>query len=85
MDRSAKKGSDNWSLSTERANGVVRILKDDYEVDPSRLTAAGKGKYAPLTDNSTAEGRAKKPRIEIILNPDYSKIWEMARKENMGN
>ena len=38
-----KKGSDNWSLSTERANGVVRTLRDDYKVDPARLTAAGKG------------------------------------------
>ena len=38
-----KKGSDNWSLSTERANGVVRTLKDDYNVDPARLTAAREG------------------------------------------
>ena len=26
-----KKGSDNWSLSTETANGVVRILHDEYQ------------------------------------------------------
>lgn len=71
-----KKGSDNWSLSTERANGVVRILRDDYKVEPSRLTAAGKGKYSPVADNSTAEGRAKNRRTDIILNPDLDKLWE---------
>jgi chemotaxis protein MotB len=71
-----KKGSDNWSLSTERANGVVRILRDEYKLDPSRLTAAGKGMYNPVADNSTAEGRAKNRRTEIILNPDLEKFWK---------
>jgi chemotaxis protein MotB len=77
----SKKGSDNWTLSTERANGVVRILRDDYQVEPSRLTAAGKGKYAPVADNSTPEGRAKNRRTEIILNPDLDRIWDEAAKE----
>jgi chemotaxis protein MotB len=73
------KSSDNWSLSTERANGIVRTLRDDYKVDPTRLTSAGKGKYAPVADNSTADGRAQNRRTEIILNPDLDKLWETAR------
>lgn len=76
-----KKGIDNWTLSTERANGVVRVLRDDYNVDPSRLTAGGKAKYNPVADNSTPEGRAKNRRTDIILNPDIESIWEMARNE----
>ena len=76
-----KKGGDNWSLSTERANGVVRTLRDDYNVDPIRLTAAGKGKYNPIADNSTAEGRAKNRRTDIILNPDYERIWKSVQKQ----
>ncbi len=75
-----KKGSDNWSLSTERANGVVRLLRDSYNVDPTRLTAAGKSKYAPVADNSTAEGKAKNRRTEIILNPNLERLWENAQK-----
>lgn len=71
-----KKGNDNWTLSTERANGVVRVLREKYNVDPTRLTAAGKGKFNPIADNSTPEGRQKNRRTEIILNPDLSKIWE---------
>jgi len=68
---------DNWSLSTERANTVVRVLRDTYSIDPARLTAAGKSKYAPLGDNATPEGRAKNRRTDIILNPDISRLWEM--------
>lgn len=79
-DKQLKKGGDNWSLSTERANGVVRILRDDYKVDPTRLTAAGKGKYAPVADNSTEEGRAKNRRTDIILNPDLSRLWDESKK-----
>jgi len=72
---------DNWSLSTERANGVVRVLSKDYNVDPVRLTAAGKSKFNPIADNSTAEGRAKNRRTEIVLNPDWERIWETVKSE----
>lgn len=71
-----KKGMDNWTLSTERANGVVRTFRDDYKINPTRLTAAGRSKYNPVADNGTPEGRAKNRRTDIILNPDMDKIWE---------
>lgn len=80
-DVKMKGAKDNWTLSTERANGVVRILRDSYSVDPTRLTAAGKGKYNPIADNTTAEGRAKNRRTEIVLNPDWHRIWENIKKE----
>ncbi len=80
-DAPFKKGSmDNWSLSTERANGVVRAFRDDYKIDPARLTAAGRSKYNPVADNSTAAGKAKNRRTDIILNPDLDKLWD-----NIGN
>lgn len=74
-----KKGSDNWTLSTDRANGAVRVLRD-AGVDPTRLTSAGKGKYNPVADNSTADGRAKNRRTDIILRPDYEGLWESLDK-----
>jgi chemotaxis protein MotB len=73
--------ADNWSLSTERANGVVRVLVKDNNVDPGRITAAGKGKFHPIASNSTSEGRAKNRRTEIVLNPDWHRIWESVKKE----
>jgi len=68
---------DNWSLSTERANSIVRVLKDSYGMDPSRLLAGGRGKYSPVASNSTKQGRAQNRRIQIILNPDLAKLWDM--------
>jgi len=81
-DTTSIKGvADNWSLSTERANGVVRVLVKDHKVDPGRIIAAGKGKFSPIASNSTAEGRAKNRRTEIVLNPDWKKLWESVKKE----
>jgi chemotaxis protein MotB len=74
--------ADNWSLSTERANAVVRILKDTYKIDPARLTAAGRGKFKPVASNDTAEGREMNRRIEIILIPDLTGLWEMLDLED---
>jgi chemotaxis protein MotB len=71
------KFADNWSLSTERANSIVRVLRDSYSVDPARLLSGGRSKYNPVADNSTAAGRALNRRIQIILNPDLSKLWDM--------
>jgi chemotaxis protein MotB len=69
--------ADNWSLSTERANSIVRVLRDSYSVDPTRLLSGGRSKYNPVADNSTKEGRAMNRRIQIVLNPDLSKLWDM--------
>lgn len=71
------KFQDNWALSTERANSIVRVLRDDYNVDPARLLAGGRSKYNPVASNDTKEGRAMNRRIQIILNPDLTKLWDM--------
>lgn len=73
--------ADNWSLSTERANAVVRVLHDIYYINPIRLTAAGRGKYNPVAVNDTPEGREKNRRIEIILNPDLTRLWELSENK----
>lgn len=78
--RGIKGGYDNWSLSTERANVVVRTLIDKYKVDPTRITAAGRGKFHPVGDNATKAGREQNRRIEVILEPDMSKLWDILEK-----
>jgi chemotaxis protein MotB len=68
---------DNWSLSTERANSIVRVFRDSYHVDPARLLSGGRGKYGPVVSNATKEGRAMNRRIQIVLNPGLNKILDM--------
>ncbi len=75
---------DNWSLSTERANTIVRILSTSYNVDPARLTASGRSKYSPVADNGTVEGRALNRRTEIVLTPDLSQVWDLVNSSAGG-
>ena len=68
---------DNWDLSTQRATSVVRLLQHEYNVDPTRLTAAGRAYYIPRADNDTAEGRARNRRTEIILTPKLDQFFRL--------
>jgi len=67
----------NWDLSTKRATAIVNILGENKSINKQSLTAAGRGEYAPLASNETAEGKAKNRRIEIILTPKLDEISKM--------
>ena len=67
----------NWDLSTKRATAIVNILSENKAIDKKNLTAAGRGEYAPLMSNETAEGKAKNRRIEIILTPKLDEISKL--------
>lgn len=71
------KFEDNWALSTARATSVVRILVNDYKVDPTRVIASGHAWYDPVDTNATAEGRARNRRTEIILSPNLDQIYKL--------
>lgn len=71
---------DNWDLSALRAASVVRALQDRFGVDPSRLTAGGRGEFNPVADNSTAEGRQRNRRTEIIITPKLDQFLDLIDK-----
>lgn len=56
------------SLSTNRANVVLRYLENKDVIDPAKYLAIGYGLYSPIADNSTPEGRAKNRRVEIYIS-----------------
>lgn len=68
---------DNWDLSTARANAIVRILVNNYKVDPVRVEASGHSFYDPIESNSTPEGRSKNRRTEIILSPKLDEMYKL--------
>lgn len=68
---------DNWDLSTARATNVVRLLSNEYGMDAHRLTAAGKGEFFPVADNSTPEGKARNRRTEIVLSPKLDILMKL--------
>lgn len=61
---------DNVGLASARASAVVRELAAKTSIDPTRLTAVGRGEHEPIADNATEEGRAKNRRIEIEISFD---------------
>ncbi|MBP5196010.1 MAG: OmpA family protein [Bacteroidaceae bacterium] len=74
---SQKNIRNNWDLSCLRASSVVQELQNRYGVNPSRMTAGGRGEYNPLADNSTAEGRTRNRRTQIIITPQLDQFMEL--------
>jgi chemotaxis protein MotB len=70
---STSRFSDNWDLSAIRATSVVRELVKNG-VNPSQLTAAGRGEHAAMGDD-----KAQHRRAEFIVLPRLSQLAEMAK------
>ncbi len=68
---------DNWDLSVKRATAVVRILQNQYGLNPAYMAAAGRGQYKPLADNSTAEGRSSNRRTRIVILPQLDQFFKL--------
>jgi len=76
---------DNWELSTARSNSIVRILVDNYKVDPVRVVASGHSYYDPVDSNTSADGRARNRRTEIILSPKLTEMYRLLEADNAKN
>ncbi|MCK8522840.1 OmpA family protein [Aquimarina sp. D1M17] len=61
---------DNWDLSARQAASVVRILQNDYKVDPKRMEALGKSEYA-------TEGIETATRI--IIDPKFDEFYGLIK------
>lgn len=67
----------NWDLSCLRASSVVQYLQNNYNVDPKRLTAGGRGEYNPLTSNTTETGKQRNRRTQIIITPKLDQFMDL--------
>ena len=67
----------NWDLSALRASSVVQELQNKYNVNPKRLSAAGRGEYNTIADNDTADGRARNRRTQIIITPKLDQFLDL--------
>lgn len=69
--------SGNWDLSAKRATAIVNILRDNENINPENLTAAGRGEFAPIASNATTDGKSQNRRIEVILTPKLDEISKL--------
>lgn len=72
---------DNWDLSVNSATSVIRVLQEDFNIDPARLVAAGRSEYTPLESNDTVEGRARNRRTRIVLMPKLDQFFELLEQK----
>ncbi|MFT6717122.1 MAG: chemotaxis protein MotB [Saprospiraceae bacterium] len=81
IDKYSGSGSlkDNWDLSVIRATQIVKIL-EGYKVNPTRLTAAGRGEFQPLDTDASKEAKRKNRRTEIILTPKLDELFKILEK-----
>lgn len=68
---------DNWDLSVMRATSVTKILLSSANIEPKRITAAGRGEFFPLDPAKTPEARKKNRRTEIILTPKLDELFKV--------
>jgi len=83
-DKKVIKGSrvkDNWDLSAERANAVVRIMQNKFNVPGERLIASARSEYLPVADNDTPQGRQRNRRTSIIVLPDVQKFLSLLQSK----
>tara|TARA_B100000287_G_scaffold370916_1_gene368618 strand:+ start:1451 stop:2296 length:846 start_codon:yes stop_codon:yes gene_type:complete len=75
---------DNWDLSVKRATSVIRILQNDFDVKPERMTAAGRSYYIPLYENDSPSNRARNRRTRIVVLPKLDQFYDLI-EQGMGN
>ncbi|MBC7567614.1 MAG: OmpA family protein [Pedobacter sp.] len=68
---------DNWDLSVKRATAVVRILQNEYNIPPVRMTAAGRGEYVPVADNDSEAGKSANRRTRIVILPQLDQFFKL--------
>jgi chemotaxis protein MotB len=57
----------NWELSAARSIAMMELLTSKYGVPRSKVAIAGYADTVPLEGNTTAEGRSRNRRVDIVI------------------
>ncbi|MDE7509860.1 MAG: hypothetical protein K2M62_07025, partial [Muribaculaceae bacterium] len=59
---------------------VVQVLQNDFGISPNRLSAAGRGEFNPIADNTSELGKQRNRRTEIIITPKLDDFLDLIDK-----
>jgi chemotaxis protein MotB len=68
---------DNWDLSVKRATSIVRLLQNQYGMDPKKMLAGGRAEYNPVSTNDSEAGRAANRRTRIVILPELDQFFKL--------
>jgi len=63
----ANRFRDNWELSFFRAKAVLAYIQSQNIFPPDNLNVAGYAEFHPVAPNTTAEGRARNRRVDLVI------------------
>lgn len=63
-------------LSTQRANEVLMYFEDTIGIDGRKMFATGYGKWKPIAENDTEQGRSQNRRVEILISSENNSLSE---------
>jgi len=67
IKKTARLYKDNHDLSVQRARVVFDYLTTTGKVNPKRVFLAGYGPTSPVSPNTTAIGKARNRRVEVVI------------------
>jgi chemotaxis protein MotB len=79
---------DNWDLSVKRATSVIRVLQNEYGLNPANMIASGRSEYKPIAKGNDEESKSVNRRTRIMVIPQldqFFKLLEPIKKENTTN
>ena len=58
-------------------SSVGKLLQEKYGLDPTRMTAGGRGEYMPVASNANASGKAANRRTRIVVLPELDQFFQL--------
>lgn len=68
----------NYELALLRAVNAASYLTTDKKIEPGRMMVMSYGENSPVAENTTAAGRAKNRRVEILVYRDAITVGSAA-------